>query len=104
MTLSCSDILSAHRALRCCNVFECDVEYRYLDLVKNDQKQPSNLEIAALGMLLPTYTLRLADIETLHQALLDPENVPDHLIGQHSALQVAHDLMDLDDHCSVEAG
>jgi len=56
------------------------------------------------AILPPARSLRVVDIETLYQAALDPENVYDHLIGQQSALQVAHDLTNLDNHFPIEDG
>jgi hypothetical protein len=47
---------------------------------------------------------RSADIEARDQAILDPEDVADHLVNQHRSLEVAHCLVDLDDDLAISAG
>ena len=49
MTLYYSDILSAHRACAVAKQLNAPVEYRYLDLAKNEQRQPHYLAINANG-------------------------------------------------------
>ena len=47
---------------------------------------------------------RLADVEARDQAILDPEDVADHLVNQHRSLEVVHRLVDLDDGLAIRAG
>ena len=47
---------------------------------------------------------RLADVEARDQAILDPEDVADHLVNQHCSLEVADCLVDLDDGLAIRAG
>ena len=42
-------------------------------------------------------TSGLSDVEAGNQAILDPEDVTDHLVDQYRSLEVAHRLVDLDD-------
>ena len=47
---------------------------------------------------------RLADVEARDQAILDPEDVADHLVNQQRSLKVVHCLVDLDDGLAIRAG
>src|SRR5262249_14210401 len=52
----------------------------------------------------PTRLSRLSDIETCDQAMLDPEDVANHLIDQHRSVEVANRLVDIDDDLAIGTG
>ena len=72
---------------------------------RKEVRKPSPQPSAPCGGSRLARLSRLADVEARDQAILDPENVADHLVHlQHRSLEVAHCLVDLDDGLAINAG